>query len=121
MIALSLIGAAILVAILGGVGSVVRLYLRNWQGKLPWGILLGNVIASAWVGLMSVSSNFLLATVIVIGFAGGLSTFSTFAAQTVEYLRDRRIARALWNLLANLGLSTGAVILGQAIGAYLLK
>jgi CrcB protein len=121
MSAATLVLTAVLVALLGGVGSVLRLYLGKLQGKLPWGILAANVVASAWVGLMSESLNMMLATVIIIGFAGGLSTFSTFAAQTVDFLRQRRITQALWNLVANLGLSTGALILGQAIGAYLLK
>jgi fluoride ion exporter CrcB/FEX len=53
--------------------------------------------------------------------AGGLTTFSTFAAQTVEYLRRGRIAQGLLNVLANLALSSTAVLLGQAIATELLK
>ncbi|MEN9752853.1 MAG: hypothetical protein RL670_544, partial [Actinomycetota bacterium] len=29
----------VLLAVLGGLGSVLRLFLAQWVGKLPWGIL----------------------------------------------------------------------------------
>jgi CrcB protein len=109
------------VAVAGGIGAVLRLYLAQWQGKLPWGILAGNVVASLWVGLMSASQNWVLAIILITGFAGGLSTFSSFAAQTVEFLRRGRIAQGLLNVLANLVLSSTAVILGSAIATGLLK
>jgi CrcB protein len=121
MIGLEFFLIAFLVAIAGGIGAVARLYLGQWIGKLPWGILVANLIASLWVGLMSASHNLVLATILISGFAGGLSTFSSFAAQTVDFMRRGRIAQALLNVLANLALSSTAVVLGQAIGAALLK
>ena len=111
----------IAVAIAGGLGSVLRLYLGQWQAKLPWGILAGNVVASLLVGVMASSQNFFWAIILITGLAGGLSTFSSFAAQTVEFMRRGRIAQGLLNILANLLLSSTAVLLGQALGAALLK
>ncbi len=109
------------VAIAGGLGSVLRLYMAKWQGKLPWGILAGNVGASFLVGLMASSQNFFWAIILITGLAGGLSTFSSFAAQTVEFMRRGRLAQGLLNILTNLVLSSTAVLLGQALATGLLK
>jgi CrcB protein len=109
------------VGLAGGVGAVLRLYLAKWQGKLPWGILAGNVLASLLVGLLGASQNWFLAIILITGLAGGLSTFSSFAAQTVEFVRRGRIAQGLFNVLVNLALSSTALYLGQGIALALLK
>ena len=109
------------VGIAGGLGSVLRLLVGKWQGKLPWGILAGNVLASFVVGLIANSQNFFWAIILITGLAGGLSTFSSFAAQTVEFMRRGRIAQGLLNILANLALSSTAVLFGQALATGLLK
>lgn len=111
----------LLVAVAGGIGAVIRLFAAEFQGKLPWGILLANVSASFVVGLMQQSPNMILAMVVISGFAGGLSTFSTFAAQTTEFIRRGRIAQALLNTLANILLSSTAVWLGALVGSGMLK
>ena len=118
MIELQFFGMIIAVAIAGGIGSVLRFFIGQWQGKLPWGILLGNVVASFLVGLI-VGNVFSL--ILITGLAGGLSTFSSFAAQTVEFLRRGRIAQALLNVLANLLLSSTGVALGAWLSTALLK
>jgi CrcB protein len=110
-----------LVAIAGGIGAVLRLVMGQWQGKLPWGILLANVIGSLAVGFMTTSQNWFIAVILISGFAGGLSTFSSFAAQTVDFLRRGRIAKGLLNVLLNLALSSTAVLLGLALASQLLK
>ena len=109
------------VGLAGGLGAVIRLFLAQWQGKLPWGILAGNVLASLWVGLMASSLSWMVAIIIITGFAGGLSTFSSFAAQTVGFFSRGRITQGILNILANLLLSSTAVLLGQALGSELLK
>jgi CrcB protein len=109
------------VSVAGGLGSVLRLFLGRWVGKLPWGILVGNVLASLWVGVMSNSANWALAVILISGFAGGLSTFSGFAAQTVDFFGRGRITQGLLNILANLLLSSTAVVIGQALSAEMLK
>ena len=122
-----------LVGVAGGIGAVLRLYFGQWTGKLPWGILLANTVASAVVGFTAryfdvsaaADTDLMLwasiGAVIVIGFAGGLSTFSTFAAQTVEFFTRGRIAQGLINTALNLLITPLAVWLGALAALALLK
>ena len=90
----------VLVALAGGFGAVVRFWLSYWQGRLPWGILLANAIGSFIAGLAvsgSIDSSWL-----VVGLASGISTFSTFAAQTHDLFVKRQLGRALLNIVLNL-------------------
>ena len=115
------------VAILGGLGSMVRLALSHWHRWLPWGILTGNTVASVIVGAtfpLSQSGNansVLLAVFLATGFAGGLSTFSSWAAQTVDFFSADNSRKAYFNFLLNLALPVGGVILGVILGSLLLK
>jgi CrcB protein len=90
----------VLVALAGGFGAVVRFWLSYWQGRLPWGILLANAIGSFIAGL-AVSESIDSAWLIV-GLAGGISTFSTFTAQTHDLFAKRQLGRALLNIVLNL-------------------
>ena len=90
----------VLVAIAGGFGAVVRFWLSYWQGKLPWGILLANAIGSFIAGLVLAGS--LETAWLIVGLAGGLSTFSTFAAQTNDLVAKRQVGLASLNIVFNL-------------------
>lgn len=92
--------SAAAVALLGGVGSVLRHIVGFWSGVLPWGILAVNSVASFVVGLALSSQAYEVA--LIVGLAGGLSTFSTFAAQTFEYLKNQQRFKALMNFALNL-------------------
>ena len=112
-----------LIAFAGGLGAVIRHLLSSWIGKLPWGILLANSVASFIVGFALRSTNlsgFLIA-VVVTGFCGGLSTFSTFSAQTVEYFKAKQVWRGLANLALNFALPTLAALAGLYLAYALLK
>ncbi len=109
------------VAIAGGMGAVLRLFLSKYVGVLPWGILIANVIASFVVGYAQTSMQVGLAVITISGLAGGLSTFSSYASQTVEYFRRGRLAQGLLNTAATLVLSSTAVWLGALVGSGLLK
>jgi CrcB protein len=90
----------VLVAIAGGFGAVARYGLSTWAGKLPWGILLANSIGSFIAGLAVAGS--IETAWIIIGLAGGLSTFSTFAAQTHNLIAKKQLALASLNIVLNL-------------------
>ena len=112
-----------LIAIAGGVGAVLRYLVSGWIGKLPWGILTVNTAASFMVGavLGNVNTSGYVAALVVTGFCGGLSTFSTFSAQTVEYFKAKQVWRGLANLGLNFALPTLAALAGLYLVASLLK
>lgn len=114
--------AAVLVA--GAVGAVIRYALSRAYpvrpGHLPGGILIVNVvgsgIAGAVIGLAeraAVGDD--LRLVLVTGFCGGLTTFSTWTVETVELLDGGRWRAAVLNVVV-----TVTVGLGAAMAAYLL-
>jgi fluoride exporter len=88
------------VALLGGVGSAIRALSSLFSGYLPWGILIANSVASFVAGFGLASGAYEIA--LVAGLAGGLSTFSTFAAQTFEFLKAGHRFRAIANTALNL-------------------
>lgn len=105
---------ALAVGLLGGVGSVVRHLLGTWNGLIPWGVLIANSLASFIAGL-AIGNGF-YEVALVFGLAGGLSTFSTFAAQSYELWGLGKKGRTLLNGLANLllpaaGFLTASILL----------
>ncbi len=90
----------------GGSGSLLR-YLIGWGiaqslgRSTPWATLTINLIGSLLIGLfigMMLSSTRLSAAyrpLLIIGFCGGLTTFSTFSIEVVNYLRSGELLTAL--------------------------
>ena len=107
---------------LGGfVGAIAR-YLFSGLLKtdaFPFGTLLVNVLGCFAIGaLMTLvveremfSAH--LRLLLVTGFLGSLTTFSTFGFETVELLRRDEVPLALENVLANAFLGLAAVWLGR--------
>jgi CrcB protein len=90
------------VGVLGGIASALRHIAGYWFGFLPWGILVVNSVASFVAGAAVATGSFEVA--LIVGLAGGLSTFSTFAANTFEFLKAGQTVRALANTVLNLAL-----------------
>lgn len=108
------------VGLLGGAASVLRFALSRWSGWLPWGILFANTAASFLAGIALVSTQS-PSPLIIAGICGGLSTFSSFAAQTVEFFRAKQILRGAVNILANFVLPFSAALAPVALAAALLN
>lgn len=117
------------VAVGGALGAVGRYWISGWLSRLtaqhpfPFGTLGVNLIGAFFLGIVmgaTTSGRFLLnptvRILLTIGCLGALTTFSTFAYETLEALRagDFRIA------LANVAISvvTGLFVawLGLTIG-----
>ncbi|WP_392559859.1 fluoride efflux transporter CrcB [Orbus mooreae] len=107
----------IAIAIGSTIGGVFRWILSNKFNSLfviPFGTLLSNLIAGYIIGFAmtflanspTISPEWRL--LIITGFCGGLSTFSTFSAEIVMFLQKGQIT---------LGLSTIAV---HVIGSILM-
>lgn len=117
--------AAALVA--GAVGAALRfaastLFARC--SRLPWAVLLVNAVGSLVGGVVigmtqsgAIGPDARL--VLLGGFAGGLTTFSTFSVETVQLALAGRWRTALGSLLANLALGLAAAIAGFALAGGL--
>lgn len=114
----------IIAVILGGVvGALARFGLSTRfparPGRLAPGILIANVVGSALGGAVlglaeraALSDEWSL--IILTGFCGGLTTFSTWSVDTVELAVGRHWRSALTNLVLTLALA-----IGTAAAAYL--
>jgi len=108
----------VLVIVAGAVGSVLR-YLVGRAGaraSWPWPVLLVNVVGSLVAGV-GIHSD--LSLIVVTGFAGGLTTFSTLSVETVQLFLSNRWRSAVASIAANLVLGIIAAIAGWFLGLAL--
>lgn len=100
----------LVVAVMGGLGAVLRGILGRFSGFIPWGILIANTVATAIVALVLFDAP-QFGLLLVTGLAGGLSTFSTFVQQTWQLLRDGKRWSAFTNVTLNIVVpSTAAAV-----------
>lgn len=120
------LGPLIVVGVLvaGAVGAVLRYALSRAfpvrPGHLPGGILIVNVVGSGLAGaIIGIAERTALdgdlRLVLVTGFCGGLTTFSTWSVETIELLDGGRWRAAILNVVVTLVLGLAA-----AAGMYLL-
>ena len=112
----------LLVSTLGGLGSMLRFFLARFSGRLPWGILIANTLASTVAGaFLGGGQPSVPYSLLAVGFAGGLSTFSSWAAQTGAYWRAGAYRKATYNAALNLLLPAVGVVAGAIFAYTLLK
>ena len=99
----------ILLATGGAIGTVLRysmsgLTYRIVNGVFPWGTIFVNLTGCFAIGLLwgffeiqNISSH--MRNFIFIGILGGFTTFSTYALESLNLLRDGEIKLAMTNLL----------------------
>ncbi len=115
----------LLVALGGAVGSVSR----YWSGVLfagafgldfPLGTLIINVVGSLIIGLAdTVGGGSVVRSLIIVGFCGGYTTFSSFSLQTLELIRAGHPIAATANVLLSVALCLIATVVGAWAGAGL--
>jgi fluoride ion exporter CrcB/FEX len=86
------------IAIAAAVGAVIRFLLGSLNRELPWGTLIANNLAVFSIPVIMLFSDD-LATALIIGFAGSLSTVSTFALEIVNSNAAVRFRYALLTLI----------------------
>ncbi|WP_394787842.1 fluoride efflux transporter CrcB [Rhodoferax sp.] len=99
---------------------LLSLTLNALVPALPLGTLAANLIAAYVVGLAisyfganpEIPATWRL--LIITGFAGGLSTFSTFSAELLFLLRDGRLGWSLGAIALHMGGSLLMTMLGMA-------
>ena len=109
----------------GFLGSIARYGLGGLVqdragATFPFGTLAVNVVGCFIIGAVSElaeARGFLSPegrAFLVIGVLGGFTTFSAFGNETLNLLRERDVALAGVNVLANVVLALAAVWLGRA-------
>lgn len=114
------------VALAGALGTVARYSLgglvhRILPQNFPWGTLAVNCLGCFLFGLIwpLIETRHVLPEqmrpVILVGFMGAFTTYSTFAFETSEQLRDTEWLIAGANLSAHVILGIGLYFLGGAV------
>lgn len=120
-----MLGHALAVGIGAALGGVARWMLGIWlnhaASTLPWGTLAANLAGAYLIGLalgcflLLPDTSGWLRLFVTTGFLGGLTTFSTFSAETVGLLERGQVMAAIGYsglsllgalLLTGLGLAT---------------
>ncbi|WP_343380551.1 CrcB family protein [Candidatus Bathycorpusculum sp.] len=71
--------------------------------------------------LIALNVNSQYSILVAVGFCGSFTTMSSFALETTNLLENKQLMLLTLNILANVGLSIGAVIGGRAIGNILME
>jgi CrcB protein len=121
----------LMVAIGGACGSVLRFWVGNYVSartgaRLPTGTFLVNVTASFLIGFLvtilaaKVSWSPQWRYLILIGFIGGYSTFSTFEFETFRIFQEGEFLIAGLNVLLSVVVGFFSVWLGVISGKTIL-
>ncbi|AVO34159.1 fluoride efflux transporter CrcB [Ottowia oryzae] len=112
-------------------GALLRWQLGLWLNHagawMPWGTLAANLVGGYLVGLVIGALQQLpeldpaWRLLLVTGFLGGLTTFSSFSAEVVEMLVNGRALEALGTMTAHLGGSFLLTWLGLQTATFLIS
>ena len=110
-------------------GAFVRYKLAESPlvlGTLPLNILIINIVGSFVLGVFSILAllwhlDARYSLFLAVGFCGSLTTMSSFALETTEMFEDRQFANIAINILANVGLSIGAIVGGRSLASAIIR
>lgn len=111
-------------------GANARYFISQWiDGKFgldfPYGTLVVNASGSLLLGfLAAISTNDLnlspqLRMLLMVGFLGSYTTFSTFAVESVSFWQQERAWAGLVNIFANNSIALLFAVLGMLLARQL--
>ncbi len=115
----------------GASGALLRYWASGlahkiYTGVFPWGTLVVNMSGSFLIGFCwgllgqeNISTN--VRSFLFIGLLGSFTTFSTFAFESLNLIRDGNIKFALINVLASNILGILLVLVGFALSRLVLN
>ena len=110
-------------------GALARWGLGLWLtpgGIIPWGTLAANLIGGYLIGICIAvfqampQLDPIWRLLLITGFLGGLTTFSTFSAEVVDFLMAERYVLALATATAHVAGSLLLTVAGIRSTAYLI-
>ena len=122
-------GAGVAICIGASVGALARWGLGLWLspgGLIPWGTLAANLLGGYLVGICIAVFQAMpqidpvWRLLLITGFLGGLTTFSTFSAEVVTYLLEGRYALATSFTLAHVAGSLLLTVAGIKSAAFFI-
>tara|TARA_B110000003_G_scaffold204835_1_gene203666 strand:+ start:1514 stop:1885 length:372 start_codon:yes stop_codon:yes gene_type:complete len=112
----------LLVFVGGGIGSVLRYVIGKASSPLsvgfPWGTFSVNIIGSLSIGIfmgIALKNNYFSENqilLLVTGLCGGFTTFSAFAYENQQFLKEGDLTSFVTYSLGSLALGILAVFLG---------
>ena len=115
----------------GAAGTVLRYWVSGlphkiYDGAFPWGTLVVNLAGSLLIGFFwgllgreNIAAN--VRTFLFIGLFGSFTTFSTFAFESLNLIRDGNIKFAVINMLVSNIFGVLLVFAGFMISRMLLN
>ena len=112
------------IALGGAAGSVIRALVgMALHFRFPWSTLLVNVLGSlliGWLmsrlGVLDTEAQTRWHALLVVGFCGGFTTFSTFSWQTLAQIQRGEWPAAVINVVLSVSLCLLAVWMGCRLG-----
>ena len=116
----------LLVALGGAVGSVLRYLLSRKNTSFPWGTFAVNILGSLLIGLLVglVSKGVLspeMKLLMVTGFCGGFTTFSTFANESFGMMKAGDVLQMVLYVGVSVVIGILAVWGGMALSNISIK
>lgn len=113
----------LLVALGGAVGAPLRYLTDRWiqgrhRSRIPWGTFTVNIVGSLILGLLTgagLAADDPVFVLIGTGFCGALTTWSTFAFESVRLIQQRHRVPAIGYVLTSLLVGMAAVAVGFEI------
>ena len=119
------------VALGGAAGAAVRYGVAQWAGSrwgwsFPWGTFAVNVTGSLAIGLLMAlfigrAADPAYRLLLVTGFLGGYTTFSSFSLETLSLLETRRYGEAALYVGGSVLLGLACCFVGFVVGRLLIR
>jgi fluoride exporter len=105
----------IAVVLLAGAAGALLRFLVARVVAVPWAVLAVNVAGSLLGGVLVGATTGDLQLILLTGFCGGLTTFSSFTVETVQLVMAGKTRQAALSVGLNLVLGVAAAALGYLL------
>jgi len=108
-----------MVGIGGFLGSIARYgvsyLLAHYYSPIPWPTFIVNILGSLLIGILIGFQNrmdSIVSLLLITGFCGGFTTFSTFSLENLDLLKDGMYLKGIGYMLSSLLLGLISVYIG---------